>query len=266
MEKYEQLILQFNELVDKINAYEVLIEKQQKLSMEKLTIMNNLFEEQKKNFEELRNSTSFYESIFIEKYENIVDILSNKLINMIVQMTDKKLLEVQDVAFPVTEAFIETNSTLQNIKDAIEVLDKKLEKIGILDEKMPMILDQLSKTITTSKHALNETMQENDKEYDLGALSYEKSINKFTTKDKNDSSKNSILYQDNLDKMKDECKAKVVKYSQKTVLSNNGYNKLNNAIISIFKRIDQAMDLDNLERIHNEGIDQLTKIILEEGI
>lgn len=155
MEKYELLVKQFNELVDKINVYENLIDKQQKDSIEKLNLMKDLFKEQQKGFEELKNATSFYESIFRENYANIVDVLSNKLINIIMQMTDKKLLEVQNAVTPVKEEFIKTNITLESIRDESIFLNEKLEKINIIEDKLSIILDSISKNTPSRKNDLD---------------------------------------------------------------------------------------------------------------
>lgn len=168
MEKYEQLVKQFNELIDRINAYEILIEKQQSYSMEKLNLMKDLFKEQQKGFEELKNATSFYESIFRENYENIVDVLSNKLINTIMQMTDKKLLEVQNAVTPVKEEFIKTNITLESIRDESILLEKKFEKINIIEDKLSIILDSFSKNTQSSKNDLDNI--EDNLSIDMGVF------------------------------------------------------------------------------------------------
>jgi hypothetical protein len=267
MEKYEQLVKQFNELVDRINTYERLIDKQQKDSIEKLNLMKDLFQEQQKGFEELRNATAFYESIFRENYENIVEVLSNKLINIIMQMTDKKLLEVQNAVIPVKEAFIKTNNTLESIRDESILLDKKLEKINKIEEKLSIIFDSLSRNTSSNKNVLDENGEEfHNKEYGFDRVPSDQSFKKLKTSEKKGFSIQSTHDESYLDSIKNECKMKIIKYSQKTILSDNGYNKLNNTIINIFKKIDQSMDLDHLEIVYKEEIDLLTKISEEEGI
>lgn len=155
MEKYELLVKQFNELVDKINTYESLIDKQQKDSMDRLALMNNIFEKQQKEFEELKDGTAFFESMFKENYENIVNVLTSKLINTIMQMTDKKLLEVQNAVTPVTQAFNKANSTLQSIKDETALLEKRLDIINVIENKVTMINDSLKSISIPSENTLD---------------------------------------------------------------------------------------------------------------
>jgi hypothetical protein len=205
MEKYELLVKQFNELVDKINAYESLIEKQQKDSLEKLNLMKDLFQEQQKGFDELRNATAFYESIFRENYENIVDVLSNKLINIIMQMTDKKLLEVQNAVTPVKEEFIKTNITLESIRDESIFLEKKLEKINIIEEKLSIILDSLSKNTPSSKNDLGDNGEKHHiKEYGFDKSKSKQSVNKIKNSEKENFPVQSTHDESYLDNIEDD--------------------------------------------------------------
>lgn len=147
MDNYEQLVKKFNELVEKINQYEIIVQEQKNNTQNKLIQLQKLFEEQQIAFKLLETNINHYEVKFKESFEKIVDVLNEKLIFGINKLNQDKLDEIKSVVHPLSEIYASTNELLIRINDTDIILDKKMEKISLIESKTTQIVEILARSL-----------------------------------------------------------------------------------------------------------------------
>jgi len=156
MENYEQLVRKFNELVDKISAYEVLVEKQQNNAQEKLLQMQEKFDGQQKAFSQLEKNINLYELMFKESFGRIVDILNEKLIFSMNKLNEDKIKEIENVVQPLSEIYKDTNNLLTKMNQKDTELIKKTEQINFLETKATRLVEKLSKVLLLTEKVVDD--------------------------------------------------------------------------------------------------------------